>query len=130
MSLKQIIGEVHSSFSWERRPLAGLSADVNSRRWVCVQSKHIPVLLLLAACLIPRSSAIAATDSPIIFGGASVDLKISEIDVKTVRIELHPLEGSSDSAPPSWTLSEFPAKERFHSRDLSSEKKLRIGDLR
>jgi alpha-glucosidase (family GH31 glycosyl hydrolase) len=75
--------------------------------------------------------ASARADSALTFGGVPIDLKISEIGERTVRIELRPvLQPVNGAADSSWTLATFPAKEIFRSHDLASEKKLRVGALR
>jgi alpha-glucosidase (family GH31 glycosyl hydrolase) len=91
--------------------------------------KEFKIVARSAIALIVLAGATVRADSPITFGGVPVNLKISEIDDRTVRIELKPV-AADNPAPPSWTLAEFPAKERFHAIELAADKKLRIGDLR
>src|SRR6478672_7249512 len=78
--------------------------------------------------LVPNARA----DSAIVFGGVPVDLKISAVGEKTVRIELRPVDQGSNSnfAASSWTLADFPTTEKLHSHDLASEKKISVGALR
>lgn len=92
--------------------------------------KKTSALLFAIWCFIASFNARA--DSAIIFGGVPVELRISEISDKTVRIELLPIDPGANSSPvaPPWTLAFFSAKEVFHSRELSSEKKIRAGTLR
>jgi alpha-glucosidase (family GH31 glycosyl hydrolase) len=87
--------------------------------------------LSLLACSLTMSFH-ARADSAIVFGGVPVDLKISEVSDKTVRIELQPLEARANNGPLAlpWTLASFSAKEVFHARELASEKKIRVGTLR
>src|SRR4051812_44542557 len=118
MNLQKNKPEVHSSLR------------SHPRRWMCRRIKRIPTLWLLVVGLVSQCPTSVQAESAIAFGGVPVDLKISEIDEQTVRIELRPLDQNSNSAVPSWTLAEFSAKERFHSHELVSEKKLRVGALR
>src|ERR1019366_3629363 len=77
-------------------------------------------------------SAIARADSSIIFDGISIELKISEVSARTLRIELAPLDnqGSPRSPTPSPGLATFPATEKFRARELSGEKQIHAGGLR
>ncbi len=74
----------------------------------------------------------ARADSAISYGGVLVEVKISEIADKTVRIQLQPTEkqGDAETFALPWTLASFSAKEVFHAYELASEKKLRVGTLR
>src|SRR5690348_6768110 len=95
--------------------------------------KKLSALTLLSVCSILMSSPNArAADSAIVFGGVPVDLKISEVSQKTVRIELQPVEAQTNSraVAPAWTLASFTGKEIFHAHDLASTKKIRVGALR
>jgi len=85
---------------------------------------------LLGLNLLP--CAAGPVESVISYEGVPVDLKISEVSEKTVRIELRPIDpsGNPEASTPSPTLAVCPVKEKFHARELSSEKKLRVGDLR
>jgi alpha-glucosidase (family GH31 glycosyl hydrolase) len=120
MNLNSIRPEVHSSLYFY------------PQRWLCRRIKQIPALWICLVCLAFWRPASARADSGVTFGGVPVDLKISEIGDRTVRIELLPVDqpANSDAATPSWTLAVFPAKEIFHSHDLASKKKLRVGALR
>jgi alpha-glucosidase (family GH31 glycosyl hydrolase) len=94
--------------------------------------KKISALSLLSICSLLMTIPNTRADSPIVFCGVPVELKISEVSDKTVRIELQPVESYANTGAftPPWTLVSFSAKEIFHSHDLASEKKLRVGTLR
>ena len=85
--------------------------------------KRIFQLSLFSACFVLIAFLNARADSAIVFDSVRVDLKISEISNKTVRIELQPIESHTNSraftAP--WTLAGVSAKGIFHSQDLGSE---------
>lgn len=89
-------------------------------------------LLVLSACLISLCCATARAESAIVYGGVPVDLKISAINEKTLRIQLSPLDshGNSQAVSSLPTLTPFPMKEKFHAQELVSDKSLRVGDFR
>src|SRR5207244_5315486 len=105
MDLKRFRLEVHSSFSFF------------PRRWTCRSRKRVSAPWLLISSLVSWFSIAALADSAILFSGVPVDLRISEVSEKTLRIEL--IDPHGNPAAPSPTLTTFPAKERFHSRDLA-----------
>src|SRR6185312_15427647 len=92
--------------------------------------KKISALLALLVCAISAFSLHARADSGITYGGVPIDLKISEVSEKTVRIELRPVDQSSNADSASWTLADFPATEKFHVHEMASDKKVSVGELR
>ncbi len=91
----------------------------------------IPSYCLAAfCCSVPGHSVAGA--APIQFQGVPVELTVSEVSDKTARIQLCPLDehGNPVKTTPSPTLAAFEVKEKFHTRELSSEKDIRVGDLR
>ena len=83
--------------------------------------------LALLVCLISLS-ATGRAESAILYDGVPVELKISAVSEKAVRIELSPLNSHAETSLP--TLATFSTKEKFHSRELAAEKSLRIGEYR
>jgi len=83
-------------------------------------------------CCSLLACSVAKADSSIRFEGVPVELKISEVSVKTARIELHPLDehGNPSATIPALALTTFPVKEKLHTRELFSEKQVRAGNLR
>ena len=88
-------------------------------------------LLLIFGVLLPGYVA-ARADPSIVLDGIPVELKISEVSARTIRIELAPLDkqGVPHFEERSPVLVDFPAKERFRARQLGAEKKIRIGNFR
>jgi len=94
--------------------------------------KKTSALSLLSVFAVLMSFVNARADLPMLFGGVPVELKISEVSDKTVRIELQPVDphAALTTVLPPWTLASFSSKEIFHSHDLASDKKIRVGALR
>jgi alpha-glucosidase (family GH31 glycosyl hydrolase) len=86
------------------------------------------VLVLVAT----HHSRAAEADAQIHFGRAPVELAVSEVSERTVRLELAPLDeqGSVRKGSPSTALVPFPAIEKVRARELTSAKELRVGQLR
>src|SRR5262245_46563524 len=84
-------------------------------------------LVILAAL-----SSIAVGANPLEFNGAPVELTLSQVSDRCVRIQLTPLDenGKPKPAAPSAALAEFPQKEKLRLRELAKEKQLSIGSLR
>jgi len=76
--------------------------------------------------------ATVRADSRIQFGGVPVELAISPVSDRTLRIELSPLDAQSrvQTGAPSPVLVAFPTTEKFRARELSREKQLRVGQFR
>ncbi|HXT12783.1 MAG TPA: TIM-barrel domain-containing protein [Candidatus Angelobacter sp.] len=87
---------------------------------------------LAVFCLSVLAYSVAKADSSLQFEGVPVDLTISQVSDKTVRIELRPLgeDGKPVQTPASPTLAVFSTKEKFHARELASDKTVRVGDFR
>src|SRR5262245_32843323 len=87
---------------------------------------------LLSLWLAFSFQAFAATDKQLQVFGSPVQLMISEVSERTIRIELSSLDeqGNTRAGTPSTVLAQFPSKEKFRARELTGEKKLRIGKLR
>lgn len=66
------------------------------------------------------------------FAGEDVELAISEVSQRTLRLELLPLDdqGRVRPSPPSTVLVPFAVTERLRVRELSADKELRVGQLR
>jgi alpha-glucosidase (family GH31 glycosyl hydrolase) len=77
-------------------------------------------------------AVVAGAGAPIHLAGSPAELVISEVSDRTVRITLSPLDEQAHprSGPPSAVLVPFPQKEKFRTRELRGEKKLRVGELR
>jgi alpha-glucosidase/alpha-D-xyloside xylohydrolase len=95
-------------------------------------SLRVSSRLLAVFCCSLMACAVAKAASAIQFEGVPVELTISQVSDKTARIQLAPLDehGSPVLATPSLTLATFEVKQKFHTRELSSEKEVRVGDLR
>ncbi len=86
-----------------------------------------------AACIaIGAATTAIAAQSPIRFDGQSSELVLSEISERTVRVNLTGFDenGKPPHPPESTILVPFPSAEKFRARELSGDKKLRIGKLR
>jgi len=81
--------------------------------------------------LAPRAGA-AEADARIRFAGAPVELSVSEVSERTVRVELFALDEQSKPRPTtqSTVLVPFPTKEKLRLRELSGERELHVGLLR
>src|SRR6185436_8248614 len=73
----------------------------------------------------------SAGDSAIRFGGVPMELTVSEVSERTVRLQLSPLDeqGHPRSGAPSTVLAPFAAKARLRVRELAKERELRAGKL-
>jgi len=80
----------------------------------------------------PRGEHVATADSRLQFGGAPVELTISQVSERTLRIGLSALDerGHSPKPPLSDGLVSFPATEKLRVRELFRERRLRVGQLR
>ncbi len=98
----------------------------------CRSPLNAPSFCLILFCCSLLACSIARADSLIRFEGVLVELKISEVSAKTARIELCPLDehGNPQATTPALALTTFSVKEKFHTHELSSEKQVRVGDLR
>jgi alpha-glucosidase/alpha-D-xyloside xylohydrolase len=74
----------------------------------------------------------AKADSRIQFSGVPVELTISQVSERTLRVELSPLDehGKPQTEPPSLGLVLFSKTEKLRLRELAGEKYLRVGQLR
>jgi alpha-glucosidase (family GH31 glycosyl hydrolase) len=74
----------------------------------------------------------AKADSPIRFEGVPVELSLSQVSDKTIRVEIDALDedGNPDAVNSSPRLATFATKQKFHARELPSEKELHMGKLR
>jgi alpha-glucosidase/alpha-D-xyloside xylohydrolase len=85
--------------------------------------------LAFSLCCLP--SAVLG-DTAIRFGGRPVELTLSEVSERTVRIELAQLDehGRPQSSEPSTVLVPFPDVEKLRVRQLAAEREIRVGGLR
>src|SRR5437879_3552994 len=86
--------------------------------------------VLLAA--FPVAAMAAQTGVAIRFAGVPVELTLSEVSERTVRLELSPLDepGKPRPATPSTVLVPFPATVKLQVRELAGEKEISVGQLR
>lgn len=98
----------------------------------CSSKLTVRSLCLVVFCCSVIACCIARAGASIEFQGVPVELRVSEVSDKTVRIQLFPIDEHGNLVPttPSPTLDIFEAKEKFHAREVGSEKEVRIGDLR
>ncbi len=87
----------------------------------------IVALLNLAPCV-----DAAEAHATIRFAGAPVELSVSEVSERTVRVELFALDEQGKPRPttPSTVLVPFPTTEKLRVRELPGERELRVGFLR
>src|SRR5512134_2528048 len=87
---------------------------------------------LLGMWLAASCQSLAATDARLQVFGLPVQLAINEVSERTMRIELTRVDeqGNPRAGTPSTVLASFPSIEKFRSRELPGEKKLRVGKLR
>ena len=80
---------------------------------------------ILIFCVLLPGCIAARAEPSIFFDGLPVELKISEVSARTIRIELAPLDnrGVPHFADGSPILVDFPAKERFRARQLDGKRK-------
>jgi alpha-glucosidase/alpha-D-xyloside xylohydrolase len=71
-----------------------------------------------------------AAEPSLTFGGVPVELKLSSVSERTVRVELSPLDGQVQPAPKSFVLVPLPPSEKTTVRDLTAEKEIRVGNFR
>ena len=66
------------------------------------------------------------------FAGAPVELTISEVSERNVRLQLLPMDeqGKTRPAAPSTVLVTFPVMEKLRTRELSGDKEIRVGQMR
>jgi alpha-glucosidase (family GH31 glycosyl hydrolase) len=66
------------------------------------------------------------------FGGAPVELTISEVGERTLRLEVAPLDddGRPRPRPPSTVLAQFPSTEKLRAREIGEDRELLSGSLR
>ena len=83
----------------------------------------------IALCLLATINAAAA---PLVVEGVPVEIKISVVSERTIRLQLAPLDanGNPQASTPSLALVDFPTKEKFRARELAGEKKIRVGNFR
>jgi alpha-glucosidase/alpha-D-xyloside xylohydrolase len=98
-----------------------------------MKSKAFPGIASLTLsgllCLVCPASKAA---SPIQFGDVPVELTISQVSERTVRLELSPLDQAGKPVPesPSPVFVPFPTVEKLRVRELDGERDLRVGRLR
>jgi len=80
----------------------------------------------------PRGEQPSTANSHVQFGGVPVELTISQVSERALRIELAALDeqGHSRKATPSDALVPIPQTEKLRVRELSREQRLRVGQLR
>src|SRR2546426_7189509 len=87
----------------------------------------IVALLNVAPCV-----DAAEENATIRFAGAPVELSVSEVSERTVRVELFALDEQGKPRPttPSTVIVPFPTTEKLRVRELPGERELRVGFLR
>ncbi len=87
--------------------------------------------LMLFSLLFPACT-VAKAGSQIRFGGVAVELTVSQVSERTVRLELSPLDGQGRSRgePSSAFFVPFPETEKLRIHELAGKQELRIGQLR
>jgi alpha-glucosidase/alpha-D-xyloside xylohydrolase len=82
--------------------------------------------VLLLWCVTAR-----AGDS-LVVDGVPVEIKVSELSARTIRLEIAPLDqlGNPQLAAGSPGLVDFPVKERFHARQLTGKTQISVGNFR
>ncbi len=100
----------------EKRPLLWLRAGL--------------ALLCLGRVFAASSMTENGAASPIRFGGRNVEMTISTVGERTVRVELSPLEEQERVAPAATVLVPFPSTERLRVCELEGERELHLGRLR
>src|ERR1041385_4152783 len=90
--------------------------------------------LLVVASLFFAANRLCAGEgtSALQFGGVPVELAVSEVSDRTVRLELFPLDeqGHPRTGAPSTVLVPFPAQEKLRIRELPKAREVRVGKLR
>ncbi|MBI4662689.1 MAG: DUF5110 domain-containing protein [Verrucomicrobia bacterium] len=88
----------------------------------------VPATLLLTQFHV---DAAEAADTRLRWRGAPVELAVSEVSTRTLRLALSPLneQGLPKPVKPSAVLVAFPTVEKLRVRDLSGEKELRVGQF-
>jgi alpha-glucosidase/alpha-D-xyloside xylohydrolase len=73
-----------------------------------------------------------ADSAPIRFAGLDVELALSEVSERTLRVEVAPLDaaGRPCAGTPSTVLVPFPSTEKLRARELASDKEIGAGRLR
>ena len=93
---------------------------------------HLHIACLALSCLLCFACPVAKADSPLRFGGVPVELTIDQVSERTLRLELSPLDGSgqprTESLPTGFVP--FSTTEKLRVRELTGEKKIRVGQLR
>jgi alpha-glucosidase/alpha-D-xyloside xylohydrolase len=94
--------------------------------------KNLPSHLLLVVCAVFLSYVPAFAVVPIRFAGLNAELVLSEVSVRTLRIELSPLDqqGKPRAAARSTVLVSLTTTEKLRARELDGEKEIRVGQLR
>jgi alpha-glucosidase/alpha-D-xyloside xylohydrolase len=84
------------------------------------------ISLLCLVCPLSRGA------TNILFGGVPVELTISQVSERTVRVELAPLDeqGQPRTNSPSPALVPFATTEKLRVRELEAEKEVSVGPLR
>jgi len=84
-----------------------------------------------AACAVLFVRSESGTGNSIRFAGAPVELRLSRVGDRTVRVALVQLDegGRPRESAPSPYLVDFPAQEKLRISELAGEKNLRMGDL-
>jgi len=110
-------------------PLTGIGIEGDGGSVAINRASFLSGVLFLLLCV---RSATAGADSSIRFDGVPVELTVSEVSERTVRIELSPLDehGKAIPAAPSDVLDPFPTKEKLRVRELKGERKIRAGQFR
>lgn len=74
----------------------------------------------------------ASAESSLLVSGLPVEIKVSEVSERTIRIELTPLDqrGKLQPQASSPILASFPVKEKFRAQKLAGERKATVGSFR
>ncbi len=97
-----------------------------------ISSPLLPALLLVALVAAPGSSNAAGAPTAIRVSGVPVELTLSQVSDRTVRIGLSSLDekGQPQTNPPAPALVSFLTSEKLRIRSLAGEKQVRVGSLR
>jgi alpha-glucosidase (family GH31 glycosyl hydrolase) len=113
-----------------RKSARGLAQSKTLRPFAkSINGRTLQSLALL--CLAGLCCATAKAGS-LIYGDIPVELTISQVSERALRIELSALDeqGHARKASPPAALVPFPVTEKLRVRELSREKRLRVGQLR
>jgi alpha-glucosidase (family GH31 glycosyl hydrolase) len=105
-----------------------VSCSVRKKPWLF----NATLQVILALLLVASWQIHAAVDSRLQLFGLPVELAVSEVSERTVRLELLPLDeqGEPRAGTPSTVLASFSSTEKLRTRELAGAKELRVGQLR